>query len=1116
MFSRKVNNYKTSRGRKIAKNRLAGAALARFRLVLIYFFAAGIAVGALSSGAQAQVQLIFNDAAPVLESGTALTQGAVYRYRKVAPRTDALVTIRTVSPGAVLTNLDDNTTFADRFQPVIRTLAANATEYVRFDFQLVVAGTTTPRAVPSVSISAQDIDGNGGTIREFVEFINTQAVTVATPTLLQSATPIAGGTRYVQALATNTQQGIGVDNQYEMYTTIANTASTFSILGGNASGNAVCSGTGCDRQNSYAFDAPSSNLTQPAPDVSITKTGTTSVSQNGTVTYTLVARNNGATTAHGATVTDIVPAALTGVSISCVAASGAVCPSTAGLTVLNSEFIPTFPSGGQVTFTITGTAPTPGTLTNTATVAPPNGSTDPQTANNTSATVTTTVAPVSLTGVVFEDVNYAGGSGRALVASGGVGRGGARVELYNSAGNFVSSTTTATTGTIGQYQFSNLAAGNYTVRVVNSTVASSRTGAVSTLIGVQTFRTNGGAGDANRVGGENPPRIDAAANTTNATLASLTTTTTAAQSISLVSVTSANITGVDFGYNFDTVVNTNDAGQGSLRQFIVNANALSGADKSIFMISDGSARNGLQANLPNQLTGGVANIVVASALPALTDSNTTIDGTTQTQNVGNTNSGTLGTGGAVGVDNLTLSAVQRPEVQITDGATNLAIGLDLQGASETVRGIAIYGFGAAGNSDANAGIRLGANAANALIEQNIIGSTATAFADVGGTRSGGDNIRSLGADNGILRNNLIGFSAGKGLGLENGSSGWLVENNEIRGNGIGNSNLDGIDLETAGSINNTVRGNLIVDNEGVGVDSFSSGGSNTVVNNTITGNGAGANANVETAGVRMFGANNVIDRNRIFANYGAGVLVTSGASANTITRNSIFANGTIATKAGGAASNQIGIDLLSATDAVATGTAPFVTLNDTNDADAGGNGLLNFPVLETAQIFGGNLVLSGFSRPGAALEFFVAAPDASGFGEGQTYLITLTEGAAQDTDATTGTYTSPFGGKTVGTDTTNRFQFTLPVPAGVANGAALTATATLSAATSEFSNTIAVGNAPPAVGLTKSVTPTGTSLPGTELTYTIAFANTGGQAAASFALTDPNPANTTLKLNSNK
>ena len=127
--------------------------------------------------------------------------------------------------------------------------------------------------------------------------------------------------------------------------------------------------------------------------------------------------------------------------------------------------------------------------------------------NNTSATVTTTVNPFSITGIVFEDVNYAGGSGRSLLSAGGIGRGGARVELYNSAGNFLSATTTATTGTVGQYQFTNLAAAGYTVRVVNSTVTSSRTGAVSTLIGAQTFRTNGGTADPNRVGGENPLKL---------------------------------------------------------------------------------------------------------------------------------------------------------------------------------------------------------------------------------------------------------------------------------------------------------------------------------------------------------------------------------------------------------------------------------------------------------------------------------------------------------------------------------------------------------------------------------------------------------------------------------
>ena len=36
------------------------------------------------------------------------------------------------------------------------------------------------------------------------------------------------------------------------------------------------------------------------------------------------------------------------------------------------------------------------------------------------------------------------------------------------------------------------------------------------------------------------------------------------------------VTDVDFGFNFDTVVNTKDTGQGSLRQALVNSNTLGG------------------------------------------------------------------------------------------------------------------------------------------------------------------------------------------------------------------------------------------------------------------------------------------------------------------------------------------------------------------------------------------------------------------------------------------------------------------------------------------------------------------------------------------------------------
>lgn len=56
--------------------------------------------------------------------------------------------------------------------------------------------------------------------------------------------------------------------------------------------------------------------------------------------------------------------------------------------------------------------------------------------------------------------------------------------------------------------------------------------------------------------------------------------------------------------------------------------------------------------------------------------------------------------------------------------------------------------------------------------------------------------------------------------------------------------------------------------------------------------------------------------------------------------------------------------------------------------------------------------------------------------------------------------------------------------------------------------------AAPNIALSKAVTPTGDQLPGTELTYSITFTNSGTASAQTFRLTDPNPA-TTLKLNTN-
>ena len=57
-------------------------------------------------------------------------------------------------------------------------------------------------------------------------------------------------------------------------------------------------------------------------------------------------------------------------------------------------------------------------------------------------------------------------------------------------------------------------------------------------------------------------------------------------------------------------------------------------------------------------------------------------------------------------------------------------------------------------------------------------------------------------------------------------------------------------------------------------------------------------------------------------------------------------------------------------------------------------------------------------------------------------------------------------------------------------------------------------NTPPDVSLVKSVSPSGTQVPGTDLTYTVTFANGGDTAAQQFVIIDPDPS-TTLKINDN-
>ena len=103
-------------------------------------------------------------------------------------------------------------------------------------------------------------------------------------------------------------------------------------------------------------------------DLAITKTdgATTEVPGTG-VTYTIVASNSGPVAAFGATVADTFPAALTGVSWTCVGAGGATCTAAGAGNIADLANIP---AGGTVTYTVNASiaASATGNLVNTATV----------------------------------------------------------------------------------------------------------------------------------------------------------------------------------------------------------------------------------------------------------------------------------------------------------------------------------------------------------------------------------------------------------------------------------------------------------------------------------------------------------------------------------------------------------------------------------------------------------------------------------------------------------------------------------------------------------------------------------------------------------------------------
>jgi len=453
-----------------------------------------------------------------------------------------------------------------------------------------------------------------------------------------------------------------------------------------------------------------------------------------------------------------------------------------------------------------------------------------------------------------------------------------------------------------------------------------------------------------------------------------------------------------------SVTNTNDSGAGSLREAITSANSNGGFNIIEFAIGSGC---------------GPHVITLNSALPTIKAS-VLINGYTQTGSAENDLD--------VGFDAVFCIVLDGGTHSVNNGFTVPASAAN--GVALTVEGIAFSGF-------TNAAINLQGGGGHVIEGVRIGGSTSGGALDPVGfgvdVGSGVSGVTIGGSDN--HSRNVIGDATHNGILVE-GSGGGLgpAHDNQIINNLIGlgwNTNTGhftnlGITLDALliHGRNNTISGNQF----GFGVTAtglFTT----DAHDNTVSGNYFGVSSlgddigNTEGVHIGQDAHDNALNGNTIARN-GFGIIIGSGQH-NLISANIMHDNG-------------CGIELGS----------DCVTPNDNDSTPPAGdpaNRLQNFPVLTGA--VGGHTkgVVSGTltSTPGDyRIELFVShACDASGYGEGETYL---------------GHTTITLPNLTVNGQTTVSFSksvqsFYLQIP-----GEVITATATAQAAgvandTSEFS-----------------------------------------------------------------
>lgn len=543
----------------------------------------------------------------------------------------------------------------------------------------------------------------------------------------------------------------------------------------------------------------------------------------------------------------------------------------------------------------------------------------------------------TISGIVFEDVNFAGGGGTGF-GGGDLLLQNVTVELYDAGNSFITSVNSDVNGAFSFVVGTN---GTYIVRVVTSTIGDGDTPPnnglnAGTPIIEQTFEHNGvsGNGGVGAMGGNVFATSDyvIGAGSVGDTNVSVT-------------VASANVPGVQLGFSYNVITNTADGGQGSLRQYINNALAVTGASTGYFYLDP--------AGGPNY------TFSPASAYPILADATGGI--------------GINGTGYNVIVDGTSAGAVH---------------GFEL-GANNTIANLTIQNF-------TNFGIQVNNSPGNSISGNTLTGNdqgvNITGASAINNTISGGniitgntqDGLRiTNSANNNTVSGNTISFNLDDGIDIDNGGN-----NNTISGNTITSNTASGIDITDSATITNanTISGNTINSNVGDGI--LFNGAlvfGNTVSGNTINSNDDGIEITNNTN-------NHTINGNMISSNDDDGIAIELSGNNIRILSNTMSSNGVIDPSGDGIHADGAGATLiLMSQNLIWNSIDTDIAL--TNAA----NSSIAAPTITSITVTGADEVtIIGTSIAGATLEIF----DVTGGGT-PVYLTSLVEGVS-DNDAGAG------------------------------------------------------------------------------------------------------------------